>query len=228
MRELSREPFAGTIIFKLTATDFAEWPDRRLAEVSAGTVKREMDLLSGVLAIARQEWGYLTENPMAGVRRPRKPPPRHRLGTDREMAALAISPGSDLSNATARTFHAFLFAIETAMRSGEILSLTWDNIDLKAKVAHLPMTKNGQPRDVPLSREAVRLLEALPYADPVFDLTSPLRDALWRKLRARAGVEGLTFHDARHMAITRLARRLDVLDLARMVGHKNISELMTY
>ena len=65
-------------------------------------------------------------------------------------------------------------------------------------------------------------------SSPVFDLTSRQLDVLWRKLRDRAGVTGLTFHDARHEAITRLARRVDVLDLARIVGHKNISQLMTY
>lgn len=114
------------------------------------------------------------------------------------------------------------------MRSGEIVGLRWDDVDLEGRVAHLPITKNGSARDVPLSLEAVRLLEALPKADPVFDLDSAQRDALWRKLRDRAGVVGLTFHDARHLAVTRLAKKLDVLDLARMVGHKNIQMLMRY
>ena len=187
-----------------------------------------MQLVSGVMNQAVREWGYLNENPMASVRRPAEPPSRDRLPTDREMEALALSAGTDLSVATARTFHAFLFAIETGMRSGEIVGLRWDDVDLEARVAHLPITKNGSARDVPLSLEAVRLLEALPRVDPVFGLNGAQRDALWRKLRDRAGVVGLTFHDARHLAVTRLAKKLDVLDLARMVGHKNIQMLMRY
>ncbi|MDO6591726.1 site-specific integrase [Loktanella sp. D2R18] len=228
LRKLRKDAFASILMADLTPSDFATWRDQRLGEVSPGTVKREMELVSGVLAISRQEWGYLVSNPMAEVRRPAKPAPRNRLVSDRELEALAISAGGDLSNATARAFHAFLFAIETAMRSGEILELTWAHVDIESRVAHLPMTKNGTSRDVPLSSEAVRLLGMLPHADPIFDLDATSRDALWRKLRDRAGVVGLTFHDARHSAITKLARRLDVLDLARMVGHKNVAQLMTY
>jgi integrase len=49
-------------------------------------------------------------------------------------------------------------AIETAMRRGELLSLTWENVDLKRQTAHLPDTKNGDPRTVPLSTRAVAIL----------------------------------------------------------------------
>ncbi|MCG3267749.1 site-specific integrase [Yoonia sp. I 8.24] len=228
LRRLRKEPFAGIELTALKASDFATWRDKRLETVAGGTVTRELGLISGVLTIARQEWGYMTSNPLIDVRRPKPARPRDRLVTERELEALSISAGTDLTKATARAFHAFLFAIETAMRSGELLGLTWGNVDIDNRVAHLPITKNGTARDVPLSSEAVRLLLALPRADPIFDLDAATRDALWRKLRDRAGIEGLTFHDARHSAITRLARKLDVLDLARMVGHKNISQLMTY
>lgn len=47
-------------------------------------------------------------------------------------------------------------------------------------------------------------------------------------LKEKAAVEGLSFHDSRHEAVTRLSKKLDVLALARMIGHKNIRELMTY
>lgn len=144
------------------------------------------------------------------------------------MERLAHSAGDDLTHATARAYHAFRFAVETAMRAGEISGLTWDRVDLKVRVVRLTRTKNGRSRDVPLSREAVRLIEALPRADLVFGLDGRQLDALWRKLRDRAGVEGLNFHDSRHMAITRLARRLDVLALARMVGHTDLRMLQVY
>jgi integrase len=44
----------------------------------------------------------------------------------------------------------------------------------------------------------------------------------------RAGIEGLTFHDTRHEGLTRLAQKLEVLDLARMVGHRDLKSLMIY
>jgi integrase len=52
-------------------------------------------------------------------------------------------------------------AIETAMRRSEIISLRWEHIDLKRRVAHLPATKNGSARDVPLSSRAVAILQKL-------------------------------------------------------------------
>ena len=228
LKKLRTYPFSEIIMADLAASDFAEWRDKRLKEVSPGTVKREMELISGVLSVARKEWGYITVNPMADVRRPSKPPARDRLVTKDELDALAISAGDDLSNATARVFHSFLFAIETAMRAGEITGLTWESVDLNKRVAFLPRTKNGTSRHVPLSSEAVRLLQALPHADPIFNLDDASRDALWRKLRDRAGIVGLRFHDSRHEAITRLAKKLHVLDLARMVGHRDLRQLQFY
>lgn len=228
LRKFSRDEISSRSIGSITARDIAEWRDRRLKEVAPASARREMELMSAVFTVARVEWGLIETNPMADVRRPKSPPARKRRVSQTELDALAISAGDDLKTATARAHHAFLFAIETAMRAGEIVGLTWDAIILADRVAHLPITKNGLPRDVPLSSEAVRLLEALPVSEPVFGLTSRQLDVLWRKVRDRAGVSGLTFHDARHEAITRLARRVDVLDLARIVGHKNISQLMTY
>jgi len=89
--------------------------------------------------------------------------------------------------------------------------------------------KNGDEREVPLSKEAVRLLQCMrPFKDPVFRLTDEVRDVLFREARDRAGIVGLTFHDTRHEATTRLARKLDVLDLARMLGHRDVKSLLIY
>ncbi len=228
LEKLKRDAIAAIRIGDLRPADLAGWRDRRLREVAPGSVIREMQLISSVLNLARREWGMIAVNPMSEVRRPKAPPPRDRLATPEEIARLAEFAGDDLRTATGRAYQAFLFSIETAMRAGEITGLTWDRIDLGRQVARLVDTKNGHPRDVPLSRRAVALLTALPEADPVFGLTPPRLDALWRKLRDRAGVENLTFHDARHSAITQLAKKLDVLDLARMVGHKDLRMLMVY
>lgn len=144
------------------------------------------------------------------------------------MERLAHAAGDDLSAATARAYHAFLFAMETAMRAGEIVGLTWDRVDKERRVARLTHTKNGRAREVPLSSEAIRLLEALPEMDPVFGLTNRQIDVLWRKVRDKAQATGLNFHDSRHAAITRLSQKLDVLALARMVGHTDLRQLNTY
>jgi integrase len=129
--------------------------------------------------------------------------------------------------AFARVHAAFLLSIETGMRAGEMAGLTWDCIDIDCRVAHLPRTKNGRARDVPLSLEAVRILQALDRPD-VFGMTSPNMSARWVNLRDKAGVSRLGLHDARHEAVTRLSKKLDVLALAKMIGHRDIKMLMTY
>lgn len=228
IERFQRDDIAAMKMADLQPSDFAAWRDARLRDVAPATVHREMTLLSAVLNVARKEWGLLSSSPITDVRKPRKPPPRDRLITDAEFDKLHKLAGDDLTTTQARAFHAFRFSMETAMRAGEVVGLVWDRIDLVKRVAHLDKTKNGSARDVPLSSEAVRLLEALPEAEPVFDITSGSLDAMWRRLRDKAGIHNLTYHDSRHIAITRLARKLDVLALARMVGHNDLRMLQAY
>lgn len=226
IERIRRDKLAKVAVGDLSVKDFADWRDRRLREVKPGSVRRELEQMSAVLKKARTEWAVMSHNPLEGLVWPPQSPARDRLATPEEIEALRISAGDDLENATARAFHAWLFACETAMRAGEIAGLKRQ--DISGRVARLPMTKNGTARNVPLSTEARRLLDMLPKNDPVFGLTSDQISVLWLKLRKRAGVDDLTFHDSRAMAITQLAKKLDVLDLARMVGHRNIQQLMTY
>jgi integrase len=228
LERFQRDPIAKVKLPDLTPDLFGRWRDKRLREVSPGTVIRELQIMSAVMTAARREWGLIDANPLSDVRKPAKPPARDRLPTADEVERMAFVAGDDLSKATARAFHAFRFAMETAMRAGEICHLTRANTDLGRRVARLEMTKNGRPRDVPLSSAAVALIEALPEADPVFGLDSRQLDALFRKVRDRAGVTGLTFHDSRAAAIVALSKKVDVLTLARIVGHTDIKMLMVY
>lgn len=194
--------------------DFAEWRDRRLAQVSPSTVRREMILLSAVMSVAVKEWGVFPVSPIRGVKKPRSAPPRDRLVTDEEIERLreAAKPGLE-----AEAVRAFECACLTGMRAGELLSAT-----RSGRVASIPMTKTGEPRLVPLSSRAVEL-----FGDG-FSMSSSQLDTAFRRVRDRAGVGGLTFHDSRHRAITDMSRVLDPLALARVVGHKDLRQLQTY
>lgn len=229
---IMRDELAGVRLPALNASHFASWRDRRLAQVSAASVRREWTLLSHALGVAVREWKWLKENPIKEVRRP--PPPRsrdRRIGAS-ELAALRHTFGWDgeskPANITQRVAVAVDFAIETAMRCGEICSMQWGEV--LESVVHLPLTKNGTRRDVPLSTRAKALLELLRgvHAERVFDLATSQIDAIFRKARDKALIVDLHFHDTRHEAITRLASRLDVLDLARMVGVRDLRILMVY
>jgi integrase len=129
-------------------------------------------------------------------------------------------------NPTARKIHAFRFSCEAAMRAGEVIGMSWEDIDLDARVVHLPKTKNGRPRDVPLSGAAIGLLKQLPALSPVFGLNSSLLDALFHKIKTRALVEGLTYRNSRPAALTMLSHKVDVMTLAKIKGHRDLRILM--
>jgi integrase len=232
LKALQRYPIARRKLPNLCGTDLADWRDARLKQVKPGTVAREMTLLRAVLEVARRDWQWIRVNPIEDVRWPTVPKGRARRVSPDEVAAVARAFGVDgelvAETATQRVGLAFLFALETAMRSSEILGLTKHDIDLQARYVVLQTSKNGDRREVPLTTRAVEILKALPDGDgPVFGLDAALRDALWRKTRPRE-IDDLHFHDTRGEAIWRLSKKLDVLQLARMIGHRDINSLMIY
>lgn len=213
-----------------TAT-LGAWRDLRMKTVTGSTINRELTLVSHVFSTARKEWKWISENPTTDVRRPATARPRDRMPTQAEIDQLCHSmnfTGDRTTTKTQAVAVAFLFAIETAMRAGEICGLIAG--DIEGQVATLRMTKNGAKRHVPLSKRALELLALLPgqTEGTLFGLTPGMLDALFRKAKKNALVDGLHFHDSRHAAITRLARKLDVLDLARMVGHRDLRMLQVY
>lgn len=119
IERLRRDDIAKINLANLTPSVFAAWRDRRLTEVAPASVIRELQLMSSALNTARREWGMIHANPISEIRKPAKPPPRDRLPSDEEIERLGHAAGSDLATATARAFHAFRFALETAMRAGE-------------------------------------------------------------------------------------------------------------
>ena len=224
---LCRDALADVKLSELNSTHIAQWRDRRLKEVSGSTVNRDLNLISHCFAIARDEWRWILESPTTAVRRPKEAPGRDVLISDKQIERLLIACGYDesapIETVAQRVAVAFLFAIETAMRAGEICGLKPEHV--KGRVAHLPKTKNGFPRDVPLSARALALWAKVPEG---FKLTPSNLDANFRKLRDKAGVEGITFHDTRHAAITKLAKKLNILELARMTGHRDLKQLQRY
>lgn len=223
-------------IGSITGADIADWRDARLAQVAPATVAREMTLIRCVFEVARRDWQWIEINPMQGVRRPQSPPSRKRRVPDDEieamLGALNYRRGEVPVTQSQRVAVAFLLSLETAMRSGELLGMTWG--DVREKSVRLPRTKNGDARDVPLSPAARELLALFPHdSATVIGVRPASRDALFRKARAKAeavvpSVASLHFHDARAEAIWRLSGKLHVLDLARVIGHRDPSSLMLY
>lgn len=232
LEKLRRDRIARVLLTDLTHDDFENWIQRQT--ISGPSINREITLISSVLKVARVKWKWLAESPLKDIERQKATPPRDRLisaGEERKLLqALKYQEDALIKTMRQEIAVAMLLALETAMRQGEIWALEWDRIYLKRRFLTLLETKNGTKRDVSLSERAVELLEKLtPKTDgKVFSSDQASAGTIFRRAIKEAGIEDLTFHDTRHTAITRLARKLDVLDLARMVGHRDLKSLMIY
>jgi integrase len=121
-------------------------------------------------------------------------------------------------------------AVETGMRRSELLAMRWDDVDLEARTVLLRNTKNGLPRTVPLSPRALSVLKVMPrYGPTVFIVSANALRLAWERLRRRAGVSGLRFHDLRHEAVSRFFEKgLNVPEVAMISGHRDLRMLFRY
>ena len=229
---ICRDEIASVKLSDLSASDIAQWRDRSLKRVSEASVRREWNLLSAAVNIAITEWEWLSVNPFSKVKRPTGAPPRDRTFSDHEIELLCHTLGYEADKKpqtlTARVGAALLFAIETGMRAGEIVALKWSDVAKTVATVRIGKTE-AAARQVPLSPNAQKILENLPKnGDSCFCLNSKQIDALFRKAKEKALIKDLHFHDSRATAVGRLAKKLNILDLAKMIGHKDLRMLQVY
>ncbi|MEM9469480.1 MAG: site-specific integrase [Pseudomonadota bacterium] len=211
---------------------FDDWIQEELKRVKSSSVNRNLNLFSVVFAKG-VKWRWINVNPIRNIDRPKDPPSRERRINEQEINVILkalMFDGETVSELRHVVAVAFLFALETAMRQGEIWKLTWQDVYLDRCYVRLHETKNGTNRDVPLSSRAVNLLKLLKGKSKVrvFFTNQHSSGQIFRRALQLCGIKGLTFHDTRHEALTRLAKKLHVLDLARMVGHRDPRSLMIY
>ena len=220
----------------------------------ANHIRLHLAVISHLFNVARREWGMESlENPADIVGNPKLPNGRDRRLVDDEAERL-LAACADSRNLYLRPV--VIFAIETAMRSGELVEtwvadpsgtldaegkrlrikvstgLLWENVDLKKRTAHLPQTKNGEARTVPLSSRAVAVLEALPRDQDdgrVFGTTyEGIHQAFVRACK-RASIDDLRFHDLRHEATSRLFEKgFNPMEVSAITGHKTLQMLKRY
>jgi integrase len=220
---------AEFVLADFKTPQLAQWRDARIKTVSSAAVNRDINLLRNALSIARQEWHWMDHNPFEGFRLPPEAAPRTRRISWREVKTivrwLGHRPGVAPVSKSQEVALAFLVALRSAMRVSEILSLGRGTLDMKKRVAtvsHKMEYLTGKPRQVPLTRQAIRLLRPVAERERCFTVTSDSLDALFRKAKRALGIEDLHFHDSRAEALTRLSRRVDVMTLAKISGHKDL------
>lgn len=226
-KALLKRQIANQFLASIRTKDIAAFIKEREDEgVKPNTIRLDLSRISHIFQVASSDWGMESlSNPVRRVKKPKLPSGRtRRLQEDEEKLLL--------ESCSANLRPAILFAIETAMRRSEIASLRWENVSIKGRSAHLPLTKNGESRTVPLSPAAIEILRSMPrnISGTVFGISTGNITNLMRKACAKAGLQDLNFHDLRHEAASRLFENtdLDVMEIKTITGHKSLQMLARY
>ena len=205
-----------------------------------------MSALSHAFTVAVNEWGWLENSPMRKVKKPKEPRGRVRFLSDDETYDGKLIKGerTRLLKACKQSNNAYLYpvvvlALSTGMRSGEIMELTWDAVDLHQGRITLHETKNGERRVVPLVSKALELLKnhakirridtpllfpGKTKAHKPMDLRAP-----WLEALKAAQIDDFRFHDLRHSAASYLAMNgASLAEIAEVLGHKTLQMVKRY
>ncbi|UOG18647.1 site-specific integrase [Acinetobacter sp. PK01] len=222
---------SGTSVHDITPKQLTNWRNRRSGEVGANTVLKEISFYSAIFTYAQKELFLIDENPWMLITKPKKPKARSRRIHKSEIELMLKALDYEVGETPVLPQHyvawGFLFALETAVRRGELITL--QKKDVHEHHIHLPKTKNGEPRNVPLTEEARALLDLIKHdGKKVIPQSENAFRLMWERRKEAVGLSGLHFHDTRHEAITRMVRvrKLPVEVLAKITGHKKIDVLV--
>lgn len=225
-----RHPVTRLSMSNLSPEAMAAYRDDRLKFCKANTVIRDLAALSAIINHAVREWGIVIQNPVEMIKKPTMPPGRDRVVSHAEEKIL-LTELSPTGRRNPLMQPLVILAIETAMRRGEILGLTWECVNFEKRTVFLPLTKNGLSRYVPLSSRAVATLQAMPQRTSgiVFPIGIAAMEANFLRAVRRSALGNLHFHDLRHTATTRMASKLtNVMELASVTGHTSLQMLKRY
>jgi len=229
LNRLINDPISTLTLDKLSSSAIAAFRDRRLPD-GARTTHYDLTLIRHCLKIATHEWGLmLSFNPVDFIKMPPISKPRQRRLNKGEYERLEKASHITLNP---HIWPIVVFAIETGMRRSEILGLTWENINLEKQLAYLLLTKNGTSREVPLSTKAAQVLSnqrSRQDTPTPFPVNANAFRLAWERLRKRADLCDLRFHDLRHEAISRFFEMgLSIPEVAVISGHKDARMLFRY
>jgi integrase len=202
---------------------------------SPATVVRYLAALSICLTYGVKEKGWIDDNPMSKVTKPTEPRGRVRfLSADERTRLLKACRDSE----SPYLYPVLLLALSTGARYGEIMNLTWDDIDLSRGRAILHETKNGERRAIPivgLALDVIKELNKVRRIDTklLFAGNNPNKPTVirkhWDKALKEAGIENFRFHDSRHSAASELAMNGATLaEIAEILGHKTLAMVQRY
>jgi len=207
---------------------------KRGGKRSPGTTNRYLAAISHVFTIGMKEYGWVEENPLLKITKPKEPRGRVRFLSDEERKALLDA----CKTQGAVLYTVVVMALSTGARKNEIMSLRWKDVDLKKGAIILHDTKNGERRTIPLQGHALALVKDLTrhlHTDMLFPSrrhpkTRPIElQKLWEQAIKDAGIEDFRFHDLRHSAASYLAMNgASIAEIAAVLGHKTLEMVKRY
>ncbi len=237
--ELLKAEFgAETLLAEITASRISEYKARRLAAVrkigegeasverrlTAAAVNRPLALLRHLLRLAHEEWEAIDNVPR--IRFEKEPQGRLRWLTQEEITRL-LDAAAKSRNKGLRA--AMIVALNTGLRLGELLGLTWERVDLSRGVIRLELTKSGRRREVPLNAESYDALVTLkPKASGRVFRTKSVRKA-YENAVTNARLDDVNFHTLRHtFASWAVMRGVSLKELQELLGHSSLAMTMRY
>lgn len=222
-------PFFGHIFLSEITTELvSDYRDQRLKTVKPATVYQELAFMRHVFNVARKEWKWVKENPVADLSFAigNKNARTRWLTVEEERSLLhcATNP-SWLKNL-------IVLALHTGMRRGEILNLNWQDIEFFRKLLTVQKSKNGEKRSIPLSKTLQNTLLSMKVRDiscRVFPISIRSLRVSFDNALEKAKIENFHFHDLRHTFATRLVQNgVDLYKVKELLGHKTITMTMRY
>lgn len=239
-----KHKLANYFLTSIKPKDIATFRDEcRNLKLAENTIRLDIAFISSVFEHCRKDWGIEVENPCRKIKLPSGSKKRERRVSDLEIEGLLEFLPKAMPR-TKNTNQIIELSIETGMRQSEVLGIEWNDVHTKEKYIQLDDTKSGDPRQVPLSPRAIKILDGMVRpikSERVFKVT---QDALIRgfNLACKMAIEdkkdnknikfgfmvNLKFHDLRHEAASRWASRLESHELCKMFGWKTMQMALRY
>jgi integrase len=220
--------FGRFTLAEITTDLVSDYRDERLKTVRPATVYQELALMRRMFNVARREWKWTKDNPVADLSfSVGNKNARDRWLTPEEERSL-------LEKATNPVWlrSLLVLALHSGMRKGEVLNLHWREVDFSRKIVNVVKSKNGEKRSIPMSQTLYETLKGVKVRDisgrvfPISDRS--LREAFKMTLE-KAGIVDFRIHDLRHTFATRLVQNgVDLYKVKELLGHKTISMTMRY
>jgi integrase len=231
INRIEQEDFVDLKLEQVTTSILEKMKNRRLAEgIGAQNIRHEMGLLRHMFKKALTVWEMEFKNPFDKFEFPK--PPKHRTRRLNPVEMIHFLNCLNDYYVGGREFQLFIkWQLETSMRRGETLGMTWRDVDWNNTMVYLETTKNGESRDVPLGPDGIAILLQLRLNQrkPFENMTAAKVGYHWRRLVKIAGLGNFHLHDCRRDAISRLSEQgLMPQEIQKISGHKKLGQLMTY